>query len=462
MRKLFLLILICSWYYSFTQNIHDKLSLAIKNLEADSQCNHGVLSLYVIDSKTGNTVFDRNSRIGLAPASCQKIITSVTSFELLGKDYTYKTQLGYDGNIENGILKGNIHILGNGDPTLGSWRYKKTKENIVLDQFKKAIKDQGIKEIAGQVITDNLNWETQTIPGGWIWEDIGNYYGAGASALNWRENQYDVILKSGEKTGDSVKIISTEPSFLQGVNLISELTSAEAGSDDNSVIYLPPGAHTGYIRGTIPVNENHFVISGSMPDGALQLASTIYNSMHQDSSLSKEYRTFPQQKSPLKIFYTYTSPALDSINYWFLKKSVNLYGEALIKTIALEKTRHGSTDTGVNIIKKFWAKRGIEETALNIIDGSGLSPANRITATTFTTILQYAKKQSWFSSFYNALPEINNIKMKSGSIGGVLSYAGYIKSKTGQDYTFAFIINNYNGSDTALRKKMWKLLNNLK
>jgi D-alanyl-D-alanine carboxypeptidase/D-alanyl-D-alanine-endopeptidase (penicillin-binding protein 4) len=76
--------------------------------------------------------------------------------------------------------------------------------------------------------------------------------------------------------------------------------------------------------------------------------------------------------------------------------------------------------------------------------------------------LQYAKKQTWFSSFYKALPEINHIKMKSGSIGGVSSYAGYVKNKNGIEYTFAFIINNYNGSGVAIKEKMWKLLDVLK
>jgi D-alanyl-D-alanine carboxypeptidase/D-alanyl-D-alanine-endopeptidase (penicillin-binding protein 4) len=128
----------------------------------------------------------------------------------------------------------------------------------------------------------------------------------------------------------------------------------------------------------------------------------------------------------------------------------------------LKKTKHGSTDSGVNIIKNFWSIRGIDKRALNILDGSGLSPANRITASSLTTVLQYAKKQKWFSSFYNALPEINRIKMKSGSIGGVSSYAGYVKSKNGTEYTFAFIINNYNGSGSVIKEKMWKLLDILK
>jgi D-alanyl-D-alanine carboxypeptidase/D-alanyl-D-alanine-endopeptidase (penicillin-binding protein 4) len=75
--------------------------------------------------------------------------------------------------------------------------------------------------------------------------------------------------------------------------------------------------------------------------------------------------------------------------------------------------------------------------------------------------MEYARKQSWFSSFYNALPIISGIKMKSGSIGGVISYTGYIKSKNNEQYTFSFVINNYDGNDNEVRRKMWKLLGEL-
>ena len=163
-----------------------------------------------------------------------------------------------------------------------------------------------------------------------------------------------------------------------------------------------------------------------------------------------------------KSLLTFYSPQFDSINYWFLQKSVNLYGEALVKTIAYEKTKFGSTDTGINIIKDFWSKHGIESSALNMIDGSGLSPANRVTTNALVTVMQYARQQNWYASFVYALPLQNGIKMKSGSIGGVRSYTGYVKSKAGVEYTFSFIINNFDGSAGTVRDKMWKLLDILK
>src|SRR6187455_3178357 len=77
---------------SFGQTINQKLQKAFAAFEKDSQLKHAISSLYIIDAGSGQIVFDKNSQIGLAPASTQKIITSVAAFELLGKDYRYKTE----------------------------------------------------------------------------------------------------------------------------------------------------------------------------------------------------------------------------------------------------------------------------------------------------------------------------------------------------------------------------------
>jgi D-alanyl-D-alanine carboxypeptidase/D-alanyl-D-alanine-endopeptidase (penicillin-binding protein 4) len=460
MRLVFFLLLVSN---SYAQTISQKLDAAINKLQTDSQCKHGIISLYVVESKSGKIIFDKNAETGLAPASCQKVVTAVAAFELLGKEYTYKTQLGYDGKIDSGILKGNIYITGSGDPTLGSWRYESTNEKKVIADFLKSIDSVGIKK-ANSVIGDDRLWGTQRIPDGWIWQDIGNYYGAGASALNWRENQYDIILQSGEKMGERVNIFHVNPPYLPNIHLINELTSAEKGSGDNAYIYLAPDAETGFIRGTIPVNEKKFSISGSIPDAGRFLAETIskYYGTKEITENNKYLKEKIRWKKPEVIFYTHTSPPLDSIMYWFLKRSINLYGEALIKTIGYEKTKIGSTDEGVKVIRDFWNKNGIERSSLKIIDGSGLSPANRLTTKALVTVMQYARDKIWFSSFYYCLPEINAIKMKDGYINGVRSYTGYIRSKAETEYTFSFIVNNFDGSPTAIREKMWKVLDILK
>lgn len=463
MKKLFLLFTLPAFIQLHAQTINSKFNSAFKKFQEDKSFRHAIIGLYVINSSTGKAIASQNIQAGMAPASCQKVITASTAFEILGHDFTYKTTLGYNGTLKNGVLDGDIIITGEGDPTLGSWRYDVTKEENIISGFKKAISQQGINEINGTVLADESKWNGEVTPDGWIWQDIGSYYGAGARAINWHENQYDLFLKSGKTIGSGVEINGTEPSPVLGLDLRSMATSAEKGSGDNAYIYFPLNYKHGFVRGTIPVNENQFSISGAMPHPANQLAVTLEAALkNQPIENVKQDERNISSKDSTHVFYTYNSLPLDSIVYWFLKRSVNLYGEALVKTLGYKLTNSGSADSGVSVIKKFWRQNGIESSALNIIDGSGLSPANRVTPAALVAVLDYAKKQEWFPSFYNALPEINGIKMKSGSIGGVLSYTGFIKSKTGDAYTFAFIINNYDGEANMVRKKMWRLLDVLK
>src|SRR6185295_3580238 len=133
MKKL--LLLASCWFLlggASAQSISQRIEKAYSEFEADSQLRHAISSLYVINAKTGEVVFDKNSRIGLAPASTQKIITASTAYELLGKDYKYKTKLAYAGIVENEVLSGDLIIIGSGDPTLGSSRFYSSKSQTIL------------------------------------------------------------------------------------------------------------------------------------------------------------------------------------------------------------------------------------------------------------------------------------------------------------------------------------------
>jgi D-alanyl-D-alanine carboxypeptidase/D-alanyl-D-alanine-endopeptidase (penicillin-binding protein 4) len=453
--------------FTYPQGLSTKLSKAIMAMEDDDQFKHASLSLYVADTKSGKVIFEKNGQLGLAPASCQKVITSVSAFDLLGKTYKFKTELAYEGNLNNLFLNGNLYVIGYGDPTLGSWRWKQTAEKEVLSLFKEQIAKK-FNGMEGNVFGYDRKWESNITPRGWIWEDIGNYYGAGASSLNWRENQFDLFLKAGEKTGDKASIVKMVP-ILNNVGLYCEVITAPVGTGDNAYIFLPPYSPAGYVRGTIPLGENNFKISGAVPDpGGFMIDNLVEAIKKKEDQIlfTGSFNGIEIEKKdlPLKstVFYTYYSPPLDSINYWFLKKSINLYGEALVKTIGFEKANSGSTDSGVSIIKNFWKNKGIDPSALNIIDGSGLSPANRVTTHALVTIMQYAKNQDWFPSFYLALPEMNGIKMKDGYINGVRSYTGYCKNNGGAAFTFSFIVNNFCGNPGLVREKMYKVLDLLK
>ncbi len=446
---------------SFAQTVTQKLQKAFQQFENDSQLKYAISSLYVIDAKTGQVVFDKNSRVGLAPASTQKIITSVTAFELLGKEYRYKTGFGIFDN--NGVKR--LLITPSGDPTFGSWRWNNTKDSSIFKRVKNFLASSN-SVLDGTILVEKSKWNSQAIPDGWIWQDIGNYYGAGAGYLNWRENQYDLVLKSGPKIGDKVEVVKTIPR-LYGIDFNSELKSAAKGTGDNAYIYLPisGGISPAIIRGTIPVNENHFVISGSMINPGYQFIESVVefnkDKFAQDRHLGSMYLDGFDKKE-IENSFVHFSPSLDSIIYWFNKKSINLYGEALIKTLAYEKQGFGSTDSGVAILKKFWKGKGLDEGELNISDGSGLSPQNRVTTHAQVEILKYAKTKDWFPYFLRSLPEYNGMTMKSGTIRDVKGFCGYHTSKDGREYIFSFLVNNYNGRTSGVVNKMFKVLDVLK
>jgi len=465
MKKVFLVA--CCWVLVTgisAQTVTQRLQKAFTAFEKDEQLKHAISSLYVIDAKTGKVVFDQNSQIGLAPASTQKIITAVTAFELLGKDYRYKTELGYTGNIKTDTLQGNLYIKASGDPTFGSWRYANATDSAIKRKWAVALNKTGIRIVTG-ILTGNYNdYSHKSIPDGWIWQDIGNYYGAPADILNWKENQFDIELQSGSEVGSEVKILGSN------LNYFNELKAAPKGTGDNAYAYIYQGMKNPLIAGTIPVDEKSFKISVSDPDAVtnafLELSISLgikSDRVHKSVFVSPNNFSLldmnPKNYSVITIHY---SPSLDSIIYWFNKKSINLYGEALIKTFAYEKQGFGSTDSGISIVKKFWKGKGIDKDELNIYDGSGLSPQNRVTTHAQVEILKYAKTKDWFPYFYDALPEYNGMKMKSGTIRDVKGFCGYHKATNGKEYIFSFLVNNYNGKTSGVVNKMYKVLDELK
>jgi D-alanyl-D-alanine carboxypeptidase/D-alanyl-D-alanine-endopeptidase (penicillin-binding protein 4) len=309
----------------------------------------------------------------------------------------------------------------------------------------------------------------QITPDGWIWQDIGNYYGAGATSLSWHENQLDVYLKPGAKVGDLVKLTKIEPAYPY-LQLINEIKTGPAGSGDKVYAYAAPYSTVVYLRGTYGIDWTK-PISPAIPDpafdAAYRLADTLRTAGIELSEAPTTWRRMQELKPSTlptyQILHTINSPKLTDLVYWFNRKSINLYGENLLKALALNAGKPADTPAGVEEVKNFWKEKlAIDPHSLNIGDGSGLSPANRVTTLSMAKILQSLKKELWFESYYESFPTYNGMIMKSGSIADVLAYAGYQTTAGGKDLVFSFMVNNYHGNTPLAKKKMYALLDQLK
>jgi serine-type D-Ala-D-Ala carboxypeptidase/endopeptidase (penicillin-binding protein 4) len=467
MKCTFSLFCILLPHFLFAQNITQKLQTSFIQFEKDPQLAYAISSLYVIDAKTGKVVFEKNARVGLAPASTQKVITSITAFELLKKDFRYKTTLQTVGDIRDSTLHGNLYVIGDGDPTLGSSRYSHTKSFQILNSFVKAVQKKGIKKITQPLSFNYRTYPHQSIPDGWIMQDLGNYYGAAADILNWKENQFDIVLNSSKNNIKEQEVMVVSPTNKKFIN---ELKAGPKGSGDNAYCYLPMQGDAWVLTGSIPVDEPKFTIAATDIAPAKTMLIDLTFALQQKgiktnavedykAALVKPLEQVIDGREHMDLYIHY-SPKLDSIIYWFNKKSINLYGEALLKTMG--RNLKGNADSGVGVIKNFWFTKNIDKNELNMFDGSGLSPLNRITTHAQVEILKYAATKDWYKNFLAALPMYNGMTMKSGSITNVKGFCGYHTAKDGISYIFSFLVNNFNGKGGDVANKMFKVLDVLK
>ncbi len=459
------------------------LSSEIKKIKADKELKNAGIGFYAVDISTGEVLGQINKNLALAPASTQKLITSATVLDILGANFRFKTKLEYSGKIDTSkrILYGNLIIRGGGDPTLGSKYFQTTSSHQFLHTWADAIKKAGVDSITGKIIGDARIYGYDIVPPTWSWEDMGNYFGAGACGLSVYDNYYTLFYKTSPKVGGKTKILRIEPE-------IPDLTIQNHVKSDNirsdlSYIFGAPYTYFRYINGRLPKGKDEYKVKGSLPDPAyytaLELERTIklYN-----IKVGKKATTFridiesaEKDTTNCKLIHTTYSPKLQEIVKKTNFKSVNLFTEHFLNHIGYQKVGEGRTKPASKYVESYWSAKGMNIGGLSVNDGSGLSRYNTITPRQIVFVLKYMKSKSKNATvFYESIPLVgvegtvrsmckgtsaqDNMRAKSGSIRSVRAYAGYVKSKSGKEIAFAIMLNNFNCSSGKARKKIEKIL----
>lgn len=440
-------------------------------------------SLVVKDVQEGKTVYSYDTDRLQSPASVLKTVATATALEILGEDYRYPTTLEYDGILESGTLEGNLYIKGSGDPSLGSSHFA-PGQNKFLSTWIAALQKAGIKHITGSVISDESIFDTEGVSIKWLREDMGNYYAPGSYGISIFDNMYKLSLQTGA-AGTRPVLKGTEPDipFIRFKNYLK----AAPVSSDSAYIIGAPLDDVRYLYGVLPANREAYVLKGDIPDPALYLARYLTDQLQQkgirvDGSPSC-YRIEVEEnrwkKGERKEIVTTYSPTLREIASVCNHVSHNLYADALVKTVGLQyKPRRNemisSFGRGVQVGKEYWEKKGLDVFPLRMNDGSGLAPADKVSAGFMGELLVYMATESAVSdAFIASLPQAgiegsvrNFLKgsklqgkahLKSGGITGVRSYAGYI-TKDGKTYAVAVFSNNYSCPMSRMTRALEKLL----
>jgi D-alanyl-D-alanine carboxypeptidase/D-alanyl-D-alanine-endopeptidase (penicillin-binding protein 4) len=440
---------------------------------------HAPFSFYVKNLDNNTVVADINSSMSIPAASTMKLVTTSTAIKILGSKYRFSTKIRYSGYIDTTThtLYGDLHIIGGGDPTLGSKYYNKPgRERDFLEKWADSIYNYGIHKIEGRVIADASIYKYQGVPSGWVWGDLGNYYGAGPSGLTIFDNIIKYHFKTGKNISDSTKLICTNP-FIPNLNIHNEVKSAKS-KRDNAYVYSAPYSNFISIKGSLHQNEDDFMIKGSIPDPEFVFAYEMDYALTQAGIKTTFYPTTNRLlildttyiKPSLNTIYKHYSPSLTSIINWTNQRSVNLFAEHLLCQISVKRNGYGSTYNGALISQAYW-KTKFDASGLFMTDGSGLSRSNAVSSSFFIELLSYMKtskllknslaiagKKGTMASIGRNSAASGRVIGKSGTMTRMKAYTGYVTTKSGKNLAYAMIINNYNCRTSDVKKYFQALM----
>ena len=479
--KLFL-----SFIFAITVLFVGNAQTALQQFIENPALKHASVGVCVKDMSTGKTIVSYNEDKSLTTASIMKLVTTATALELLGPDFRYETTLALDAQDPSTLL-----LIGSGDPTLGTLAFKENPYSFLMDWSQKLQASLvGVKNLKLYVV-DNL-FGYNGVSDEWTWIDMGNYYAAGAYGISVFDNSYRLFFDTSDRNR-SPRILRTEPE-IKGLTFTNYLKLNTAGQD-NGYIYGAPFSYDRILRGDIPSGKTDFSIKGDIPDPGLMLGEMLATELSKKgihvaevgtaqidyiSNINTSNKEGVLSYKVGKVLYVHQSRPLTDILREVNVESNNHYAEHLIRTIGRSQNTNIYSDAlneGVKYVKNYWEQQNIPTSSLFLHDGSGLAPQDAASSEFFCNLLLYMHNRSNYSKeFYASLPMAGRdgtlknfmyntkysgkIRAKSGSIGGVQCFAGYLIDGN-KKYAFTIMVNKFSGSRSAVRKSIENFIGSL-
>ena len=447
----------------------------------DADLKNASVSVHLVSLKNKEVLASHNSELAMVPASNLKLLTTAAALNEFGGVHTFNTSLYYTGEIVNGELLGDLVIKGGGDPSLGSKLYGGFEK--ILTDWVEDISKVGISSIKGRIIADASIFPEYNIARTWIWEDMGNYYGAGVGGIAIYDNTYYLSFKTSDKVGELAEIVKVYPQ-ISGMTHDVRVKSSDKNSD-NAYIFGGPYRYDKIVEGTLPKGKDSYTIKGSMPDPALFLASSLKFELNKagirtlslpaitDKEVRLKKMVIDEPKAEITLNVGKTMAELITITN---QKSNNLFAETLHRHLGLTKYGEASPENGNKAVMAFLKENDIYTGGVNVVDGSGMSRFNTVTSKTLTDILMFmdfndesgvfrrslseAGVNGTLSSFLKGTKLEGKLIGKSGYMERVRSYSGFVNIGE-EEVVYSIIVNNYSCSAYQMKKKIEALLMSL-
>ncbi len=445
MKKLILFVLLTAGCTNraFLGTAQD-LAHDIEIILQDTILKTATVSIKVIDLESGKTVYQKNPKKLLLPASNGKIFTAATALYFLGPWFRTHTDFFTDHS-------GNIFIKGYGDMGF-------TYRDML---FVSELLRQKLHDTPRCIYVDGSYFDSLKIGQGWMWDDLPYYYSSRISALGVDENVVTIYISPAESYGfrPSVRTFPSSKFFtiVNNALTVSDTDSLKIrvgikGKDNRVVIT---------VSGQIPINSPtlRYVRSYDFPER--------FFGFHLGELLSDSFggcvrETVFVPDSTLDTLLVFYSRPLSELVREMMKWSSNFKAECILKLTAAEVLGPpGSARKGISLVKQLLDQAGVDTTKFRLVDGSGLSRYDLVSSDIITKLLYLAyQKFSFAPEFLTSMPiggrdgtlrkrfkgENVFVRAKTGTMTSVSSLSGYLETESGRKLAFSIIINNFIGS----------------
>ena len=441
----------------------DQLRHDIDAILGSPLLEHGFWGVVVKPVDRDETWYSVNANKLMTPASSLKVVTLAAAAEKLGWDYRYETKIFPAGTISGGVLHGDLIVVGSGDPGIDDWDGAAT---ALFADWAVQLKAAGITAIDGRIVGDDSAFDNETMGLGWTMDDVAAGFAAGVSALQFNEGNIQLRLGPGDAVGD--KAIVTMLPDTGGLTLSNLITTGPSGSSASITRRRLPGTSRLELRGTLPFRGRPFAQNVSVDNPTLYFVTALRAALIADGIPIRGAAVDIDDISPtpshsgIAPLATYQSPPLSVLATTMMKLSQNQYAEALLKTIGA-----GTAKGGSDVVRAALQNWDIDPAGIIQVDGSGLSRYDFITPATMVAVLTHVERSDRLRAVYESTLPIagrdgtleqrmkgtaadGKALVKSGSMTGVRTVAGYVRTADGQMLAFAIFANNFDNSAAVI------------
>jgi D-alanyl-D-alanine carboxypeptidase/D-alanyl-D-alanine-endopeptidase (penicillin-binding protein 4) len=411
--------------------------------------------------ETGETVYARNAGRMFVPASNMKIVTAAAALEALGPDYRYRTRIAANGPVRDGVLHGDLVVIGGGDPTISERFHGDVR--TVFRAWADSLRAHGVTRVTGAVIGNDDVFDDVPWGRGWAWDDFPDSYSAEVGGLLLNEGF--VTVRVEPVRGQRAAAVTTRPVSDEWVPVTGTVWMPSADSAMRVTVTRGDSLSAVRVAGTLPSDTAVVEEEVSVRNNTRFFASVLRQALLEagigvgEGSLDADDAEARGKPAQPVVLFTHTSPPMREILAGFMKPSQNQIGEMLLKTLGREHRGTGSAAAGVAVVDSLARTWGMPPRLLSQADGSGLSRYNLVAPAFLVALLEREARGPHFTVFYDAMPIAGrdgtlasrmrgtpaegNVHAKTGTLSGVRALSGYFTTAAGERMVFSMIANHH-------------------